>query len=169
MLDAILDGPLMKEVLAVMPEEFVDPQLSDGIFEVTGFRMNDFEMSIFTVFSRLTTRSQMLMKLIEAKEVSFAEIGKAKSEVEILHDKAKMLIHLMYFSIQNRLDLWACNLGVSKGGKIIHPDTEFEKEKKITVIKKLINGIFSSYSKETEGTTPEEILRRFDETNAPVN
>ncbi|NTW27596.1 MAG: hypothetical protein HGA36_04685 [Candidatus Moranbacteria bacterium] len=120
-------GELFARILMVNPEDYIEPEKGSGTFELTGHLMNDFEKRIYTVFRQLITENEQIFKKIEADEISKKEMGKVKAELIVLDDKIRSIKHFFYFLISDRIKTWGCSLGVSKGWKIIIPDTEAEK------------------------------------------
>ncbi len=132
--EALGMGELFARVIAVNPDQYIEPDKGKGIFEVTGFLMNDFEKKLYTVFRQLVDESNQIRQRLSSNKIPSREVGKAEAELNVLKDKMNSVKGLMYFSISDRLHMWACSIGVSKGWKIIIPDEEAEKEEKEEMI-----------------------------------
>jgi hypothetical protein len=119
-------GELFARILAVKSEDYIEPEKSKGMFELTGHLMNDFEKKVFTVFRQLHAEINQISKEMEEGRISKNEMGKANAEINVLRDKAHSVKQLFYFFISDRIKMWGCSIGVSKGWKIIIPDMEVE-------------------------------------------
>jgi hypothetical protein len=84
--------------------------------------MNDFEKAVFTVMSQVDDQIKDRVDQIKAEEISLKVSRVFKTEISELKDKHNMLKGLLYFSIQDRLNLWNNDLGLSQGFKIVRPD-----------------------------------------------
>ena len=115
-------------------DQYIEPDKGKGIYELTGFFMNDFEKRLYTVFHQIIDESNQMRQRLSNNEIPSNEVGTIKAELAALKDKMNSVKNLMYFSISDRLNMWACNIGVSKGWKIIIPDEEAEKSETIVAI-----------------------------------
>lgn len=163
---------IMAEILAVKPDQYIEPEKGKGIFEVLDERMNDFEKAAFTVMKRYQMAIKEKVDLIESGEPKIREKSALEAEINFLRDKRAMVLHLMYFSIQDRLNRWGTPLGVSKGFKIIIPDEEENQSvKSITIaipagviLADILKGAISEAMKKAEGNQFDDLLRSMGDT-----
>lgn len=113
-------GGLTEEIKSVKVTEYVDPSKNGGSFEVIGI-MNDSEKSMFTVLTRVSGSIKEKIELIKKGEISVNESRSLAAEIGDLHDKHRMLKGLLFFSIQDRLNIWNKQLSLSQGFKIVEP------------------------------------------------
>lgn len=167
------NGGIMAEILAVKPEEYIEPKKSSGTFESIGETMNDFEKKAFTVMERYKVVMKEKFNLIESEEIENKEKEIIKVEIMVLDDKRDMVRGLLYFSIQDRLNLWGVSrLGVSAGFKIIIPDEEANSERETTtiaipigmILQDILKGVLSSALKEKGESGLVEFLAKAGET-----
>jgi len=121
-------GSVFEQIMAVTPDQYVEPPLAKGTFEVLGYYMNDFEKKAFTIMWNLSAQVKHLRKEFTEGKIGKSNVGKVRAQIRELLDKNEAIKDLMYFYIADRLNMWGTSLGVSKGWKIIIPDEEAEKE-----------------------------------------
>jgi hypothetical protein len=158
----VTEGSLMATVLAITPDQYIEPEKAGGIFEPLEERMNDFEKCLYTVMSQLVAQIKQMEAEIKSEEISIKQAKANSAEIKELNDKRQMLKSLMYLSIQNRLNIWNKHLGVSQGFKIIFPDESACREgiaievPMPNFISDLLGSIFKCSKREEEAAGKEE-------------
>ena len=122
-----MGGALFQEVLAITPAEYVEPEMHEGSFEVTGYFVNDFEKKIYTLMRRI----QAEMEKFDPEDL---KDGAKRKQISVLMDQVTALRHMFYFFISDRLKIWDTNLSVSRGWKIIIPEVKDERPAATTVV-----------------------------------
>jgi hypothetical protein len=115
-------GALMAQILAVQPDEYIEPKMADGTFEPLEPRMNEFEKQAFTVAMRIEQTLIEKSEAINGGHLKSSEAGIIRSEIRILYAQRDRAMEQMFFSIHDRLSCWDKELDVSKGWKIIIPE-----------------------------------------------
>lgn len=158
-------GPLMLQIKAVMPEEFIEPQKADGTFEPIEV-MNHFEKQAFTIMMRLDQRIRELVEAAKGGHLKANEIGPVRAEARVLVSKRDHVEGEMFFSIRDRLNCWDKQLDVSQGWKVIIPE-ERETVKVLEVVIPTVAALSElmttlvNISTEDEENIPPAVVKNF--------